>query len=49
MKPDMKIFDSMKMTKLKIIVAALCGVIGMATASAQVAVRVDFNGMYYYI
>ncbi|MGM9764375.1 MAG: outer membrane beta-barrel protein [Candidatus Cryptobacteroides sp.] len=48
MKPDMEIYDRMKMTKLKIMTAAICGVIGMATASAQVAVRADFNGMYYY-
>ena len=48
MKPNMKIFDSMKMTKLKIMTAAICSVICMATASAQVAVRADVGAMYYY-
>lgn len=38
----------MKMTKQKIIAAAFCSVIGMATASAQWAVRADLGVMCYY-
>ena len=37
----------MKMTKLKIVTAAFCFVIAMATASVQVAVRSDCGVMFY--